>query len=92
MLDAHLVYILRCLKEARRRGATRIEVELEAHDRYFRLMLDRAEETVFKDARCAAARSYYIDRHGDASLALPRTPWWRWFRVRFTPLSVFRFE
>ncbi len=92
MLDAHLKYIMRCMMEANRRGANRIEVKREEHDRYFRFMLERAEGTVFKDPACVAANSYYIDRHGDASLALPKTPWWRWFRLRFSPLSVFRFQ
>jgi len=92
MLDAHLKYIVRCMKKARRSGSTWIEVKQSAHDRYFRFMLDRAEGTVFKDPACLAANSYYIDQHGDASLALPKTPWWRWLRVRFTSLSVFRFQ
>ena len=82
----------RCMKRARSTGATRIEVRQEAHDKYFALMLDEAEDAVFKDSACVTARSYYIDRHGDASLGLPKTPWWRALRVRFSNLNVFRFE
>jgi cation diffusion facilitator CzcD-associated flavoprotein CzcO len=92
MLDAHLKYMMRCMKKARRSGSTWIEAEQDAHDQYFRFMLERAEGTVFKDPACLAANSYYIDRHGDASLALPQTPWWRLLRLRFSSLSVFRFQ
>lgn len=92
MLEAHLAYIMRCMTTAQRKGATRIEVKQQAHEAYFAQMLELAERTVFKDAACVAANSYYIDRHGDASLALPRTPWWRWLRVHFTSLDGFRFE
>lgn len=56
------------------------------------MMLREAEDTVFKDPACVTARSYYIDRHGDASVGLPRTPWRRALRVRFSNLNVFRFE
>jgi hypothetical protein len=45
-------------------------------------MWKRAEGTVFKDASCATANSYYLDRHGDASLPLPHTPGWRVRRER----------
>jgi cation diffusion facilitator CzcD-associated flavoprotein CzcO len=92
MLDAHLKYILRCMRRARSGGTSRVEVRREAHDEYFGMMLREAEDTVFKDPACVIARSYYIDRHGDASVGLPRTPWWRALRVRFSNLNVFRFE
>jgi cation diffusion facilitator CzcD-associated flavoprotein CzcO len=77
MLDAHLAHIIACMDKARARGATRVEVGREAHDSYMRRMWSRADGTVFKDAACATANSYYIDRFGDASLPIPQTPWWR---------------
>jgi hypothetical protein len=80
------------MRDARRRSATWVEVKQDAHDRYFQSMLARAERAVFKAPSCVSAHSYYIDRHGDASLPFPATPWWRWFRVRFTSLDAFRFE
>ena len=81
-LEAHLTLIMRCIDEARARGATRVEVRRDAHERYMRHMWQRAGGTVFKDGSCVTARSYYIDRHGDASLPLPHTPWWRVIRSR----------
>jgi cation diffusion facilitator CzcD-associated flavoprotein CzcO len=81
-LEAHLAHIMGCLDEARMRGATRVEVRRDVHERYMRHMRERAEGTVFKDGSCATSRSYYVDRHGDASLPLPHTPWWRARRGR----------
>jgi cation diffusion facilitator CzcD-associated flavoprotein CzcO len=81
-LKAHLALIMRCIDEARTRGATRVEIRRYAHERYMRHMWRREGGTVFKDGSCVTARSYYIDRHGDASLPLPHTPWWRAVRTR----------
>ncbi len=82
MLEANLTHIMKCLDGARERGATRVEVKRDVHERYMHHMWRRAEGTVFKAASCAASGSYYIDRHGDASLPLPHTPWWRAIRGR----------
>jgi len=80
-LEAHLRHIVGCLDTARARRVTRVEVTHDAHERYMRRMWQRAEGTVFKDASCALSNSYYLDRHGDASLPLPHTPWWRLVRT-----------
>ncbi len=77
MLEANLTHVFACLAEADRRHATRVEVKPDAHVRYMRKMWQRADGTVFKAGSCAGAHSYYIDRHGDASLPLPHTPRWR---------------
>jgi cation diffusion facilitator CzcD-associated flavoprotein CzcO len=81
-LEAHLAHIMGCVEGARARGATRVEVKREVHEAYMHDMWRRAEGTVFKDASCASANSYYLDRHDDASLPLPHTPWWRRLRRR----------
>ena len=91
MLEASVEHIVACLNGARARGVTRVEVERHAHERYMRHMRQRADGTVFKDASCASANSYYIDRHGDASLALPHTPMWRRIRERIRGTRDYRF-
>jgi cation diffusion facilitator CzcD-associated flavoprotein CzcO len=90
-LNAHLSLILRCIDEARSCGATRVEIRRDAHDRYMRHMWRRADGSVFRDRSCSTARSYYIDRHGDASLPLPHTPWWRAMRTRVRGTRGFDF-
>ena len=91
MLEPHLELISRCMRRARSKAARRVEVRQEPHERYMADMRKRSKEAVFSDAACVAAHSYYIDHHGDASLAYARTPWWRWLRVHFGTLSAFRF-
>lgn len=91
MLEANLDHIIACLNAARARGVARVEVGRGAHERYMRHMRRRAGGTVFKDASCAFANSYYLDRHGDASLALPHTPWWRVIRGRVRGTRDYRF-
>ncbi len=90
-LAGNLAHIMRCLDEARARGVTRVEVTRDAHERYMRHMWERADGTVFKNSSCATARSYYLDRHGDASLPLPHTPWWRVMRNRWRRTQGYRF-
>jgi len=91
MLEANLAHIMKCIDGARERGATRVEVKRDVHERYMRHIWRRAEGTVFKDGSCASARSYYLDRHGDASLPLPHTPWWRAIRGRWQVTQGYRF-
>lgn len=92
MLEANLAHIMKCLDGARARGATLVEVKRDVHERYMRHIWRRAEGTVFKDASCAASGSYYIDRHGDASLPLPHTPWWRAIRGRSQVTQSYHFS
>jgi cation diffusion facilitator CzcD-associated flavoprotein CzcO len=81
-LEANVDHMMCCIDETRARGATSVEVRRDVHERYMAQMWRRAEGTVFKDGSCATARSYYLDRHGDASLPLPYTPWWRVLTAR----------
>jgi cation diffusion facilitator CzcD-associated flavoprotein CzcO len=80
MLEANLAHIMTCINHARAFDVTRVEVRRDVHERYMRHMWRRADGTVFKDRSCASANSYYLDRHRDASLPLPHTPWWRVIR------------
>lgn len=91
MLEANLRHIGECIATASARAATRIEVAADAHDRYMRHIWRRADGTVFKHPSCARSNSYYIDRHGDASLPLPHTPGWRALRSRVIGTRDYRF-
>ena len=91
MLEAHGKIIVGCLMEARRRGVERVEVEPGSEDRYMAEMWRYARRTVFASLSCASANSYYVNRHGDPSLPLPRTPLWRWWRLRRSETEGFLF-
>jgi cyclohexanone monooxygenase len=91
MVEANVDHIMQCIDGARARAVTRVEVKWKAHHRYMRHMWRRAQGTVFKNGACRSANSYYLDRHSDASLPLPHTPWWRVVRARVTKLRDYRF-
>lgn len=59
---------VRCLTEARRRAARRIEVRREANDRFFAEMMHKRHRQIFWQDTCSLANSYYFDKHGDVPL------------------------
>ncbi|MFP5441701.1 MAG: flavin-containing monooxygenase [Gammaproteobacteria bacterium] len=91
LIEIQLQHILRCLKEARRRGATRVEVTADANRRYFEEMLARRHTQIFWQASCAKANSYYFDANGDVPLRRASTPQMIW-EARHFPLTDYRFE
>jgi cation diffusion facilitator CzcD-associated flavoprotein CzcO len=91
MLEANLAHIMKCIDAAHARGTSCVEVSADAHERYMRHMWRRGEGTVFKDPSCASANSFYLDRHEDASLPLPHTPWWRAIRGRWKGTQAYHF-
>lgn len=92
MLEGHVRHIARCLKKAKQEGSNYIEVKQSAHDQYFQLMQRKSANTLFKNASCASANSYYFDAHGDASLPSPITPLTRWFTIGLGSLNGYKFE
>ena len=57
IIEAGCRHIVRCLQEARRRGATRMAVKQKPHDEYMRSMRKKAGHTVFVQPSCAQANS-----------------------------------
>ena len=83
-------HIVRCLKRARKLGATRVEVTKEATDRYMREMLSRRHRQIFFRGSCATANSYYFDRNGDVPFRPATTLEVMWRSSRF-PFSDYAF-
>jgi cation diffusion facilitator CzcD-associated flavoprotein CzcO len=73
LVETQARHIVRCLRRARERGASRVEVTREANDRYFAEMLRRRGRQVFWQESCALANSYYFDQHGDVPLRAATT-------------------
>lgn len=65
LIETQSAHIVRCLRNARKTGTTRVEVTREANDRYFQRMLGRRRNQVFFQDSCTLANSYYFDEHGD---------------------------
>ena len=91
LIETQTRHILRCLKRARREGATRVEVRREANDRYFQSMLSRRRHQIFWQDSCTVANSYYFDKHGDVPFRPSPTLETRWRSARFD-LDDYRFE
>jgi cation diffusion facilitator CzcD-associated flavoprotein CzcO len=83
LIETQMRHITRCLRRARDTGSTRVEVTPEANARYFERMLSRRDNQVFFQDSCAAANSYYFDRHGDVPFRPATTVETLWTSARF---------
>jgi cyclohexanone monooxygenase len=91
LIETQTRHILRCLKRARHRGATRVEVTREANDRYFQSMLARRGNQIFWQDSCTVANSYYFDKHGDVPFRPSPSIETTWRSATFD-LDDYRFE
>ncbi|MBS9532197.1 NAD(P)/FAD-dependent oxidoreductase [Mycobacterium sp. M1] len=83
LIETQTHHIIRCLKQARRRGATRVEISAAANDRYFAEMMRKRHRQVFWQDSCRSANSYYFDRNGDVPLRPATTVEAYWRSRRF---------
>jgi cyclohexanone monooxygenase len=91
LIEAQSHHIVRCLTQARRRGARRVEVSQEANDRYFAEMMRKRHRQIFWQDSCQLANSYYFDKHGDVPLR-PASTIEAYWRSRRFPLADYRFS
>ncbi|KUH87761.1 MULTISPECIES: NAD(P)/FAD-dependent oxidoreductase [unclassified Mycobacterium] len=90
LIEAQSRHIVRCLKRARRDGATRVEVTEEANDRYFAEMMRKRHRQAFWQDSCQLANSYYFDKNGDVPIR-PSTTLEAYWRSRHFNLDDYRF-
>jgi len=83
-------HIVRCLRHARSRKATLVEVKARANDEYFASMLRRGRHQIFWRDSCSSANSYYFDANGDVPLRPSPTLETMWRSERF-PLRDYEF-
>lgn len=91
MIEYQTTHILRCLKEARRRGATYVRVRQEPADRFFKKILKRQRNTVFFNNDCGSANSYYFDANGDAPFVRPALTAEAFWRARHFSMNDYEF-
>jgi len=91
LIETQMAHIVRCLRHARKSGATRVEVTPEANTRYFEKMLGRRQHQVFFQPSCTTANSYYFDANGDVPFRPSPTLETMWTSNRFD-LDDYRFE
>ena len=90
LIEAQTHHIVRCLKQASRRHARRVEVKQEPNDRYFGEMLSKRHRQIFWQDSCRLANSYYFDKNGDVPLR-PTTTAEAYWRSRRYPLDDYEF-
>ncbi|RAV15706.1 NAD(P)/FAD-dependent oxidoreductase [Mycolicibacterium sp. GF69] len=91
LIETQTHHIVRCLEQARRKHARRVEVTQEANDRYFAEMMRKRHRQIFWQDSCKQANSYYFDKNGDAPLR-PTTTLEAMWRSRRFPLSDYTFS
>ncbi|WP_370246749.1 flavin-containing monooxygenase [Nocardioides sp.] len=91
LIETQTAHVVRALKHARHRGATRVEVTPEANTRFWERMLSRRPRQVFFQGRCGSANSYYFDEHGDVPFRPSPTLETMWDARRY-PLGDYRFD
>jgi cation diffusion facilitator CzcD-associated flavoprotein CzcO len=91
LIETQARHIVRCLKRARRDRATLVEITPEANERYWKEQLARRHNQIFFQPSCAAANSYYFDRHGDVPFRPATSLETSWRSARFD-LDDYRFE
>jgi cation diffusion facilitator CzcD-associated flavoprotein CzcO len=91
LIEAQTHHIMRCLRHARRRQATRVEVTEEANARYFAEMMRKRHRQIFWQDSCRLANSYYFDKNGDVPLR-PATTVEAFWRSRRFSLDDYRFS
>nr|WP_064442131.1 NAD(P)/FAD-dependent oxidoreductase [Hoyosella altamirensis] len=84
LIENQLRHIIRCLKTAEKRGATRVEISEEANTEYFEAMIGRRERQIFFNQDCSNANSYYFDPNGDVPFRSATTLHSRWASGHFS--------
>jgi cation diffusion facilitator CzcD-associated flavoprotein CzcO len=91
LIEAQTHHIVRCLKQARRKHAIRVEVTQQANDRYFAEMMRKRHRQIFWQDSCQLANSYYFDKNGDVPLR-PASTLEAYWRSRRFPLDDYVFS
>ncbi|NMN94724.1 flavin-containing monooxygenase [Antrihabitans stalactiti] len=91
-IDFSARHLIRCIAEARRRGATEIQVTSEANERYFQYCLDHMQYTAFFNNNCDVNQGYFFDPHGDVPLIRPSSTLKAWYdNHTFDVVNDYRF-
>ncbi|WP_158886720.1 flavin-containing monooxygenase [Amycolatopsis anabasis] len=92
MVETQSHHAMRVIAEAKRRGATAVEVTQEANDRFFAFAHGRASRSLLFSNNCENANTYYIDHHGDFSLLRPTTAFQAMWKSRRFSLDDYTYR
>jgi cation diffusion facilitator CzcD-associated flavoprotein CzcO len=85
-------HIIRVISEARRLGASAVEVREEPTQRWTRFATERLHRSLWHTGSCHTSNSYYFDHHGDTPFLRPTSARQAWHAARTFPLEDYRFE
>ncbi|MFJ9370338.1 flavin-containing monooxygenase [Nocardia sp. NPDC101769] len=91
LIESTSAHAARVIGEARRRGATRVEVRQQPHDEYFARMDRRAKRTHLFTQGCITSNTYYINYQGDGAAFRPSTQLEMYWENRHFPLDDYRY-
>ncbi|MET9492907.1 NAD(P)/FAD-dependent oxidoreductase [Nocardia sp. NPDC006630] len=91
LIEATAAHSARAIGEARRRGATRVQIRQEPHDEYFARMYARNRNTYLFKQGCADSRTYYINYQGDGPAFRATTQAGMYWSNRHFPLDHYRY-
>ncbi|MCV7385900.1 flavin-containing monooxygenase [Mycolicibacter longobardus] len=92
MIECTSRHAVRAIAEARRRGATRVEITQRAHDAYYQKCLRREKKTLWLSPACDGSNTYYVNYQGDAAAIRPSTHLEMWWGNKHFPLNDYRYE
>ena len=77
--EAHINYVIECLRAMEQRGLQSVEVRREAYDAFEREVEERLRESVWNSGGCT---SWYLDDQGRNNVWWPGFTWRLWQRTR----------
>jgi cyclohexanone monooxygenase len=92
MVEVAARNIVRCLRAARARGASRVEVTEEANQEDLARVLRGKATSIWRTADCGGSRTYYYDRFGDTPGFRPSYHHREWWASRTLSMRHFRFS
>jgi cation diffusion facilitator CzcD-associated flavoprotein CzcO len=92
MVELNVTHMMRCLREARRRGAPVVQVRDEAFKEWSNKTAERMSRTSFFTSNCAATSTFYFDHHGEVPVFRPSLSAPMWVDTRRFALDDYRYE
>lgn len=91
MIECTTRHAARAIKEARKRGATAVEIRQEPHEAYYRQCVRRGSQTMWLSDACAGSNTYYVNYQGDPAAIRPSTHLEMWWGNKHFPFDHYAF-
>ncbi|MEU0539189.1 NAD(P)/FAD-dependent oxidoreductase [Nocardia sp. NPDC005978] len=90
-IESSVDHVVRCILEARRRGATSVEIKPDPYREFVAEMIERQGKTLFYRSHCERTHSWYFDENGDVPLFRPTSTVEAAWRTRHSPIEHYSF-